>query len=47
MPIAVYAQVQNAESPKQGRKRLNSIVKTIHYSYIPIIYLCKKVYNIF
>ena len=30
----------NAESPKQGRKRINSIVETIHFSYLPIIYLC-------
>ena len=29
----------NAESPKQDRKRFNSIVKTIHISYLPIIYL--------
>ena len=29
----------NAESPKQGRKRFNSIVKTIHFSYLPISYL--------
>ena len=30
----------NAESPKQGRKRFNSIAKTINFSYPPIIYLC-------
>ena len=29
----------NAQSPKQGRKIFNSIVKTIHFSYLPIIYL--------
>ena len=28
----------NAESPKQGRKRLNSIVKRINFSYLPHIY---------
>ncbi len=27
-----------AESPKQGRKRFNSIVKTIHFSYLPFTY---------
>ena len=32
----------NAESKKQGRKRFNSIVKTIHFSYHPIIYLCSN-----
>ena len=30
----------NAGSPKQGRKRFNSIVKTTHFSYLLIIYLC-------
>ena len=30
----------NAEIPKQGRKRFDSSVKTIHFSYLPIIYLC-------
>ena len=29
----------NAESPKQGKKRFNSIVKTIYFSYPPIIFL--------
>ena len=29
----------NAESPRKGRKRLYSIAKTIHFSYLPIIYL--------
>ena len=29
----------NAESPKQGKKRFNSNVKTINFSYLPIIYL--------
>ena len=29
----------NAESPKQGRKRFNSIVKTMCFSYLPVIYL--------
>ena len=33
----------NAKSPKQGRKRFNSIVKTIYFLYLPIIYLCIKV----
>ena len=28
----------NAESSKQGRKRFNSIVKTINFSYLTIIY---------
>ena len=41
-PIAVYVGVHNAKSPKQGRKRFNSIVKTIHFSYLPIIYLWGK-----
>ena len=30
----------NAESPKQGRKRFNSIVKTINIADLGIIYLC-------
>ena len=30
----------NAESPKQGRKGFIYIVKRIHFSYLPIIYLC-------
>ena len=34
-----YMRKYNAERLKQGRKRLNSIVKTIHFSYLPIIYL--------
>ena len=34
-----YMHEYNAESPKQGRKGLNSIVKTIYFSYLPIIYL--------
>ena len=29
----------NAESPKQGRKRFNSIVKTIGFDHLVIIYL--------
>ena len=29
----------NAVSKKQGRKRFNSIVKTIYFFYLPIIYL--------
>ena len=33
----------NAKSPKQDRKRFNSIVKTIHIFYLPIIYLCLQV----
>ena len=38
LPIAVYARVQ-CRDPKQGRKRFNSMVKTIHSSYLPAIYL--------
>ena len=34
-----YMREYNTDSPKQGRKRFNSIVKTIHFSYLPIIYL--------
>ena len=34
-----YMREYNAESSIQGRKRFNSIVKTIHFSYLPIIYL--------
>ena len=29
----------NAESPKQGRKRFNSVVKTIGFGHLVIIYL--------
>ena len=29
----------NTESPKKGRKRFNSTVKTIHFSYLHINYL--------
>ena len=36
--IAVYVRVQ-CRDPKQGRKWINSIVKTIHSSYLPVIYL--------
>ena len=32
----------NAKSPKQSRKRFKPIVKTIHFSYLPIIYLCTE-----
>ena len=35
-----YMRKYNAKSPKQGRKGFNSIVKTINFSYLPIIYLC-------
>ena len=35
-----YMREYNAESPKQGRKRFNSIVKTINIAYLGIIYLC-------
>ena len=41
-PIAVYMRKYNAQSQKQGRKRFNYIVKTIHFSYLPIIYLWFK-----
>ena len=34
-----YMREYNAKSPNQGRKRFNSIAKTIHFSYLPIIYL--------
>ena len=34
-----YMHQYNAESPKQGRKRFNYIVKTIYFSYLPITYL--------
>ena len=34
-PIAVYA-----ETPKQDSKRFKSIANTIHFSYLPICYLC-------
>ena len=34
-----YMREYNAESPKQGRKGFNSIVKTIYFSYLPTIYL--------
>ena len=35
-----YMREYNAESPKQGRKRFNSIVKTIGFDHLVIIYLC-------
>ena len=38
----LYLREYNAESPKQGRKRFNSIVKMINFSYLPIIYLCSS-----
>ena len=34
-----YMREYNAESPKQGRKRFNFIVKTINSSHLPLIYL--------
>ena len=34
-----YMREYNAESPKQGRKRFNSIVKTIGFDHLVIIYL--------
>ena len=34
-----YMRKYNAQSPKQGRKRFNSMVKTIYFSYLSIIYL--------
>ena len=43
--LSQYMHKYNAEIPKQDRKRFNSIVKTIHNSYLPIIYLCLKVYR--
>ena len=40
-PFAVlYMREHNAKSPKHDRKRFNSIVKRINFSYLPIIYLC-------
>ena len=41
--VVLYILEYNAESPKQGRKTFNSIVKTIHFSNLPIIYLCSMV----
>ena len=41
--IAVYTPVQ-CRDPKQGRKRFNNIVKTIHSPYLPIVYLWLAVY---
>ena len=38
-PLLQYMCEYNAGSQKQGRKRFNSIVKTISFSYLPIIYL--------
>ena len=35
----------NAESPKQGSKRFNYIVKTINIVNLSIIYLCFQVFN--
>ena len=36
-----YMPEYNAESPKQGSKRFNSNVKTIHFSYLPItVFIC-------
>ena len=34
-----YMHVYKAESPKQGRKRFNSIVKRIGFDHLVIIYL--------
>ena len=36
---STYMREYNAETPKQGRKRFNSIANMIHFSYLPIIYL--------
>ena len=38
--VTESASEYNAESPKQGRKRFNSIVKTINIADLGIIYLC-------
>ena len=38
--LLLYMREYDAESPKQGKKRFNSIVKTINFSYLAIIYLC-------
>ena len=35
-----YVREYNAESPKQDRKRFNSIVRTIDFDHLVIIYLC-------
>ena len=35
----LYMREYDAKSPKQGKKRFNSIVKKINFSYLPIIYL--------
>ena len=40
-----YMRKYNAESPKQGRKRFNSIVKTIYFDHLVISYLCAKVFG--
>ena len=39
-----YMSKYNAESPKQGSKRFNSIVKTINIADLGIIYLCLDPY---
>ena len=35
----LYMREYDAKSPKQGKKRFNTIVKKINFSYLPIIYL--------
>ena len=34
-----YMREDNAESPKQGRKKFNSIIKTISFDHLVIFYL--------
>ena len=37
--LLLFMRKYNAESPKQGRKRFNSIVKTINFSYLPFLFI--------
>ena len=37
--LSLCVREYNAESPKQGRKRFNSVVKTIGFGHLVIIYL--------
>ena len=45
-PVSVYMCEYNDESPKQDRKRFNSIVKTINIADLGIIYLWSTLYTI-
>ena len=44
-PVSVYMCEYNAESPKQDRKRFNSIVMTINIAELGIIYLWSTLYS--